>query len=124
MLGVHGESADTFSRHIGVQTHEGTQEQQQSVELTYDGKLNRSRACYVMDITMHMQMLCNYIRTLKEENKQLSDYDEEKMPRTIQLGPEAISPYTMKRTVLQGANTESSTTKAPIEIEITYTMIK
>lgn len=99
-------------------------EQQQSTELAYNGKLNRSRACYVMDITAHMQLLCNYVRTLKEEGKQLSDYDEAKMPRTVQLGPEAISPYTMKRTVLQGANTESTTTTAPIEIDITYTMIK
>lgn len=99
-------------------------EQQQNTELAYGGKLNRSRGCYVMDITAHTQLLCNYVRSLKEEGKSLADYDEKRMPRTIQLGPEAISPYTMKRTVLQGASTESQTTTAPIQIEINYTMIK
>lgn len=113
-----------------IMDYDYSKEQQQSTELAYNGKLNRSRACYVMDITMHMQRLCNYVRSLKEENKQLSDFDEEKMPRTIQLGPEAISPYTMKRTILQGANMDGvtnpdgTTNSAPIEIEITYTMIK
>lgn len=99
-------------------------EQQNSTQLAYGGKLNRSRACYVMDITAHMQLICNYVRILKSEGKTLADYDEVKMPRSVQLGPEAISPYTINRSILQGANTEGSQTAAPIEIEITYTMIK
>ena len=84
--------------------------------LAYGGHLNRTRGCYEMDITGFMQRLYNYVNSLEK----IEDYDETVTPRTIYLGPEAISPYTFKHTELQG----SSSTKAPIHLEMTYTMVK
>ncbi len=85
-------------------------------ELAYGGHLNRTRGCYEMDITGFMQRLYNYVNSLEK----IEDYDETVTPRAIYLGPEAISPYTFKHTELQG----SSSTKAPIHLEMTYTMVK
>ena len=84
--------------------------------LAYGGHLNRTRGCYEMDITGFMQRLYNYVNSLEK----IEDYDETVTPRAIYLGPEAISPYTFKHTELQG----SSSTKAPIHLEMTYTMVK
>ncbi len=87
-----------------------------STELAYGGYLNRSRGCYEMDITGFMQRLYNYVNTLED----LKSYDETVTPRTIFLGPEAVSPYTFKHTIVQG----TADAKAPIHLELTYTMIK
>ncbi len=87
-----------------------------NTELSYGGYLNRSRACYEMDITGFMQRLYNYVNSLEK----IEDYDETVTPRAIYLGPEAISPYTFKHTELQGSTSE----KAPIHLEMTYTMVK
>ena len=90
-------------------------EVQQGTSLNYDGNLNRSRACYVMDVTAYMQRLFNYVASLND----LKEYDETKFSRAIYLGPDATSPYTLNRTLLQGAEGQ-----APIHIELTYTVIK
>ncbi len=87
-----------------------------NTELAYGGYLNRSRGCYEMDITGFMQRLYNYVNSLEK----IEDYDETVTPRAIYLGPEAISPYTFKHTELQGSTSE----KAPIHLEMTYTMVK
>ena len=87
-----------------------------STTLAYGGYLNRSLGCYEMDITGFMQRLCNYVNSLEK----LEDYDESITPRAIYLGPDAITPYTFKYTQLQG----STSTVAPIHLELTYTMIK
>ena len=87
-----------------------------NTELAYGGYLNRSRGCYEMDITGFMQRLYNYVNSLEK----LSDYDETVTPRTIFLGPEAISPYTFIHTEIQGSTSD----KAPIHLEMTYTMVK
>lgn len=87
-----------------------------NTELAYGGYLNRSRGCYEMDITGFMQRLYNYVNSLEK----IEDYDETVTPRAIYLGPEAISPYTFKHTELQG----STSNRAPIHLEMTYTMVK
>lgn len=87
-----------------------------NTELSYGGYLNRSRGCYEMDITGFMQRLYNYVNSLEK----IEDYDETVTPRAIYLGPEAISPYTFKHTELQG----STSNRAPIHLEMTYTMVK
>lgn len=87
-----------------------------STVLSYGGYLSRSRGCYEMDITGFMQRLYNYVNSLDD----LSKYDETVTPRTIYLGPEATTPYTFERTVLQG----TADTTAPIHLELTYTLIK
>ncbi len=100
----------------GIADYDPKYESQYSTELAYGGYLNRSRGCYEMDITGFMQRLCNYVNSIEK----IEDYDEEVTPRTIFLGPEAVSPYTFLHTELQGA----SGTAAPIHIELTYTMVK
>ena len=87
-----------------------------STTLNYGGYLNRSLGCYEMDITGFMQRLYNYVNSLEK----ISDYDESVTPRTIYLGPEAISPYTFLHTELQGSLSD----KAPIHLELTYTVVK
>ncbi|MBQ9138422.1 MAG: DUF4270 family protein [Alistipes sp.] len=93
-----------------------------STELAYGGYLNRSRGCYELDITGFMQRLYNYVNSLDVESvEQFKDkYDETFTPRAIYLGPEAISPYTLLRTEIQGSSSELS----PIHLEMTYTMVK
>lgn len=87
-----------------------------STTLAYGGNLSRSRGCYEMDITGFMQRLYNYVNSLDD----LSKFDESVTPRTIFLGPEAVSPFTFQRTSLQG----TANTTAPIHLELTYTLIK
>jgi hypothetical protein len=87
-----------------------------STDIVYDGYLDRSRGCYEMDITGFMQRLCNYVNSLDK----ISDYDETVTPRTIYLGPEAVSPYTFIHTQVQG----SLSSQAPIHLEMTYTLVK
>ncbi|MBQ5353534.1 MAG: DUF4270 domain-containing protein, partial [Alistipes sp.] len=87
-----------------------------STELPYGGYMNRSRGCYELDITGFMQHLCNYVNSLDS----IEDYDESVTPRSLVLGPDALSPYTFQHTVLQG----STSTLAPLHLEMTYTMIK
>ena len=102
-----------------------TYEQMANQTINYDGNLNRSRANYTMEITSFMQVLYNYIYTLREEHgdKWLSHYDESVTPRHIILGPEATLPFTFRRTVLQGSELTPET-QAPIHVEMSYTLIK
>ena len=105
-----------YSKLNCIADYDPVYETQAGTTLAYGGYLNRSRGCYEMDITGFMQRLYNYVNSLEK----IEDYDETVTPRTIYLGPEAISPYTFKHTELQG----SSSTKAPIHLEMTYTMVK
>ena len=80
-------------------------EQNYSTTLAYGGYINRSRGCYVMDITGYAQSLWNSYRSAKEELGADAPWDElkEKIKnRTIYLGPEAYSVYTTTYSVLQG----------------------
>ena len=91
-------------------------ETQYSAELPYGGYLNRSRCCYELDITGFMQHMCNYVNSLEN----IADYDESVTPRSLYLGPEALTPYSFDHAVLQGSTSEVS----PIHLELTYTMVK
>ncbi len=95
-----------------------------STSLAYGGNVNRSRACYVMNISGYMQQLYNYARSVydAEQDKYLfNEADEKYVPRTVYIAPEAASPYTLARSAVQGM--EGSAT-APIHMELTYTLIK
>lgn len=106
----------TVGRLSPIPDYNYAQEVQNSeTTLNYDGHLNRSRACYVMDITGYMQVLYNYVALLDD----VKEFDETKCSRAIYLGPDATAPYTFNRTLLQGSEGQ-----APIHIELTYTMIK
>ena len=105
-----------YSKLNCIADYDPVYETQAGTTLAYGGYLNRSRGCYEMDITGFMQRLCNYVNSLEK----LEDYDENVVSRTIYIGPEAVSPFTLKHTELQG----SSADKSPIHLEMTYTMIK
>ena len=105
-----------YSKLNCIADYDPVYETQAGTTLAYGGYLNRSRGCYEMDITGFMQRLCNYVNSLDK----LEDYDESVVSRTIYIGPEAVSPFTLKHTELQG----SSADKSPIHLEMTYTMIK
>lgn len=103
-------------------------------EINYGGYLNRSRACYEMNITHHLQSLWNkYIKTREELLAEEPELGEEELTvklfeeldeevRTIYLGPEVFSYNTFKRCTLQGM--EDGANNAPIKLELTYTLIK
>lgn len=105
-----------YSKLNCIADYDPVYETQAGTTLAYGGYLNRSRGCYEMDITGFMQRLCNYVNSLEK----LEDYDQSVVSRTIYIGPEAVSPFTLKHTELQG----SSADKSPIHLEMTYTMIK
>lgn len=109
-------SYSSYSRLVCIADYDPEYESTYSVELAYGGYLNRSRGCYEMDITGFMQRMYNYVNSLEDVSK----YDESVTPRSIFLGPDALSPYTFDYTVLQGAEG----TQAPIHLELTYTLIK
>lgn len=98
-------------------------EKNYGTNLKYDGNLNRSKACYTMDISSYMQLLFNYVYSLKKEDGEgWEDFDDEAFNRAILLAPEVSNIYTSSRSRFQGM--ASATTTAPIQIDITYTLIK
>ena len=103
-------------------------EQNYSTTLAYGGYINRSRGCYVMDITGYAQSLWNSYQSAKAELGADAPWDElkEKIKnRTIYLGPEAYSVYTTTYSVLQGMTPDGVTEEdVPIKIDVTYNLIK
>ena len=80
-----------------------------------------------MNITGFMQQLWNSYRreceAAKEEGRAV-DLDKVK-GRTIYLGPEAYSLYTLSYSFVQGANNDvEEELTAPIRFEFTYNMIR
>ena len=91
-------------------------ESQYSTSLNYGGYLSRSLGCYRLDITAYVQRLWNNYRKL-EDKSDLSTIPD----RTLYLAPSAYDVYGFGHTVIQGA---ADSAKAPIKIELTYTLIK
>jgi len=95
-------------------------------ESNFGGYLDRSRGCYVLNVTAHIQQLFNYAKSVRQEdgtfafNKSDSNY----VPRTIYIGAEAIDPYNLSESALQGMDDRQSNNEAPIQIDLTYTLIK
>ena len=117
-------------------------EQNYSTSLAYDGYINRSRGCYVLNITGYLQQLWNsYIQvkeaagatypdtgdadfdTKYEEWEKAINWDDVKY-RTVYIGPEAYSLYTNSFGVFQGAETDNETLDAPIRFDMAYNLIK
>ncbi len=98
-------------------------------ELDYGGYVNRSRGCYVMNITGYVQNVWNsYIDEREAAAKEGRAIDIDKVKnRTFYLGLEAYSLYTSGAVVLQGGATgegDAVRNSAPIRLNITYNMIK
>ena len=103
-------------------------EKQQDKELPYSGYLDRSRGCYVFNITAHMQRLTNYAKKVKQEDDSFlfNDKDMGFTPRTIYIGTDAYSLYDFSTSVVQGMTVGEDGAKvdAPLEIDLTYTLVK
>ena len=112
-----------------------------STDLAFGGKLNRSRANYVMNISGYVQRLKNYVDYLNPENIANFDYEavynseenksnDKYIPRRIYMAPEAYDLYTLKRSKVLGMESPDITTEqealkyASIKIDLSYTMIK
>ena len=89
----------------------------------YNGYLDRSRGCYVLNITAHIQQLFNSIR--QEDGTYDVSKADEKL-RVLYVGSEATAPYALKESVLQGmaVDADNNSVAAPIQIDLTYTLIK
>ncbi len=110
----------SFKKLVNIVDYDYYLESSASTKLDYDGELNRSRACYMMNITGYMQQLYNYVKdkTKGEDGKyHFDEADENYVSPTIYIGPEAVDPYTFDRVTLQGVGNE-----APIHLELTYTL--
>jgi len=90
--------------------------------LAYNGYMNRSLACYQMNVTSYFQALMNDVLELKPEADGSLDFSKMKLPRTIFLGPDALDNFSFNRSVIQGGNSELN--PASIDIKLTYTLIK
>ena len=100
-----------------------------SVTLAYNGKINRSRGCYVMDITGYMQQLWNsYMEAKADAGGEVANIDWDKVKnRSVYIGPEAYGLYTTSFGVLQGMSTQAGTAEpnnAPIRFSMAYNLIK
>jgi hypothetical protein len=72
----------------------------------------------VLNITAHIQKLFNSIR--QEDGTYDVSKTDEKL-RSLYIGTEATSPYALTESVLQG---EAGTNDAPIQFDLTYTLVK
>ena len=100
-----------------------------SVTLAYNGKINRSRGCYVMEITGYMQQLWNsYMEAKADAGGEVANIDWDKVKnRSVYIGPEAYGLYTTSFGVLQGMPTQAGTAEpnnAPIRFSMAYNLIK
>ena len=101
-----------------------------SVQLSYGGYLNRSLACYKMDISNYIQVLMLTAASCADEsgkvdfaqfaagNTEGNTEGEYVQRRRFYVAPEASALYTMKRQAVYGMSGD-----APIKLELTYTII-
>lgn len=88
-------------------------------EINYHGYLDRSRGCYVLNITAHIQKLFNSIR--QEDGTYDVTKTDEKL-RSLYIGTEASAPYALTESVMQGQ--DDGNNDAPMQIDLTYTLVK
>ncbi len=117
-----------YKKLSGISDYAYLYEKNYSTSLTYSGYINRSRGCYVMDITGYMQSLWNSYQKEKARAGSFEQIDWSKVEhRSVYLGPEAYSLYTTSFGTVQGEAPDSGTSggnNAPIRFDLTYNMIK
>ena len=101
-----------------------------NTKLNYDGYLNRSLACYKMDISIYLQSLINAASDYVDESgkvdfEKFASDDDYMSLRRFYLAPEAYSLYGFKRQAIYGMDGEVNGQKgvAPIKLELTYTIV-
>lgn len=96
------------------------------LDLNYGGYINRSLGCYTMDIAMYVQALWNEYDQLRKENPEMGREEllEElgTEARTLYLAPEAYGLNGFA--VMSGQGMDDGANKAPMKLDITYTLIK
>lgn len=90
--------------------------------LVYGGYMNRSLACYEMNITSYIQEIINSVLKLEPDENGKLDFSKLALPRKIFLGPEATNLFDFLHTKVQGA--DSVINPAAIELELTYTLVR
>ncbi len=112
----------TYSTLTGITDY--LYEYESSYTLDFDGGLNRSWGCYVMNISGHLQACWNLYLAAKEEaeeNGTQIDWDDVS-ERTMYLAPTASNLFSMIYASLQAGDTEANS--APMSLDLTYTMIR
>ncbi len=122
----------------GIPDYAYSYEKNYEVTIPYDGYVNRSRGCYVMDITTYMQEVWNNYLEAKvaagiDRKASYSEIDWEKIDwkkikkRSVYIGPEAYDLFTSSFTILQGESSPegaSVVNNAPIRFELAYSLVK
>lgn len=113
-----------YKRLTAIADYQYLYEQSYGQTIAYGGYINRSRGCYVMDITAYMQGVWNsYVRERNAAAGEGRAVDLAKVNnRTIYLGPSAYDLFTASNTVLQGAADDMN--PAPIRFDLTYNLVK
>ena len=92
-------------------------------EVIYNGYIDRSRGCYTLNVTAHMQKIFN---SMRQEDGTYDVTKAEEGLRSVVIGVEAGTPYSFKECVLQGMTSDErgNSVSAPIQIDLTYTLVK
>jgi hypothetical protein len=96
--------------------------QESSGVLYFNGYMNRSLACYEMNISSYIQSLVNEVLNMEENADGTLDFSKLVIPRKLYLGPEAYDGFSFKRSIIQGS--DEKTNLASIQLELTYTLVK
>lgn len=106
----------------GVPDYDYYSEKNYNYTLSYGGYINRSQACYVLDISGYMQGLWNRYRKAKSAAGNGTVDLSAIADRSIYLGPDAYDLFTTSFAKVQGMAGDGNT--APVKIDLTYTLIK
>ena len=96
--------------------------QESSGMVYYNGYINRSLACYEMNISSYMQALVNEVLNLEEEADGTLDFSKMDVPRTLYIAPGAYDRFSLCRSVIQGGDNELN--PASVQLDLTYTLVK
>lgn len=107
-----------YKKLTGIPDYNFTYEKVYDIDLSYNGYLNRSQGCYVMDISAYVQSIWNNYLEVKDQPEGQRTIEH----RTVYLGPEAYGLYGFSYTSVQGMAAEGN--NAPIKLDVTYTMIE
>lgn len=121
-----------YDNRIAITDYLYTQESN-SVQLAYDGYLNRSLACYTMDMSTYVQslMLAAADNLLEDgvsvdlEKFSPDNTSDESLVdlRRFYIGPAADAMFGFNREAVYGGDNGIGTNPAPITLDITYTIV-
>ncbi len=116
---------DEFLTMVTVKDYDYYSEYNYSTISSFDGHLNRSQGCYVMNIPLHLQTLWSEYKDALEEKGVEEFTDDEWYAfewNKMYVAPEASNLFTPHYAVVQGMNDGSNA--APMRLQIIYTLLK